>query len=169
MWNRIKSFILFILIFSFVGLTNARAQIPTFTVGNVIGIVGGNVDVPISFTSGINACYSTQFDLVLPVGFAFVSKRAGPALSIAGYDLHPAGNLRSLLMDTSGGIKPLVSGVVVIYTLTVQTSIIPGINYVFNISGLVVSNSTGLAAVTCSINYGGFSAVPLITKKLRIV
>jgi hypothetical protein len=146
------------------------AQIPSFTVASVSGLANHTINVSVSLTAGTSPCFSTQFDLVLPAGITFASKVAGPALATAGYTLHPAGGVRSLLMDGSGGITPMSPGVLVIYTLNVDPTVLTG-TYAISLTGLVVSNSAGSQAVVCSIVGGniGVTGLPFKPTKFRIV
>ncbi len=128
----------------------AQAQNPTFTVGTASGLPGSNIDLSVSFTSGATGAYSSEFSLSLPSGFTFVSKRAGSALAAAGYTLNSGGGLKSVIQDGSGGTTPLATGTIVIYTLAISSGTTPGSYPNFSLTGLVVSNSAGTAAVTCN-------------------
>lgn len=143
----------------------------TLTVGSGIASPGQTIDLALTFTAGSSGCYTSQFDLVLPVGLpvglVLVSERAGAGLPPTFALLFNLSNRRTILLDNSGGVIPLATGVVAIYSVRVDGG---AGNYAVSLQNVVASNSSGSGAVPVSVTVGSVNvgSPPAMPVQVRV-
>lgn len=123
----------------------------TLTVGNGIASPGQTISISGTLSPGSQGIYTTQFDLAIPSGLALLAVTRGPDLPATFTVLSNLSNLRTILLDNSGGTIPLPAGIMVRFSIQVTNGV--GL-YSMSLTNVVASNSSGSGAIPVLIAVG---------------